>query len=49
MGELLRKSAPPDPELVDLIKKAFPEEQIDGQTVDLAYSWLLVKHEILTV
>ena len=49
MEELLRMSAPPDPELVDLIEWAYLEGQIDGQKVDLAYSWLLAKREILTV
>ena len=40
MEELLRKSAPPDPELVDLIEQAFLEAQIDGKRADLAYYYL---------
>jgi hypothetical protein len=32
---------PPDPELVDLIEWAFLDGQIDGQTADLAYAWLM--------
>jgi hypothetical protein len=49
MEELLRMSAPPDEDMVDLIERAFLEGQIDGQKVDLAYSWLLRKCEMLTV
>ena len=32
---------PPDEELVDLIEWAFIDGQIDGETADLAYLWLL--------
>jgi len=49
MEELLRKTAPPDEKLVDLIEKAFLLGQIGGLSADLAYAWLLVKHEIFTV
>jgi hypothetical protein len=49
MQELLEASRPPDEDLVDLIEEAFLEGQIDGLSADLAYSWLLVKREILTV
>ncbi len=38
---LLEQVAPPDPELVDLLEKAFLEEQIDGQAMELAYLWVL--------
>ncbi len=34
---LLEQAAPPDPELADLLEKAFLEEQPDGQ----AWSWLI--------
>ena len=44
MEELLRASAPPDPELVDMIEQAFLEGIIDGETEDLAYIWLRVNH-----
>ena len=43
MEELLRGSAPPDEELVDLIEQAFLEGQIDGLKADLAYLWLRAK------
>jgi hypothetical protein len=38
MEELLKASAPPDEDMVNLIEKAYLEGQIDGQKVDLAYS-----------
>ncbi len=40
LSEILEQTRPPDPELVDLIEKAFLEGQISGQTADLAYIWL---------
>ena len=36
LSELLKHSRPPDPDLVDLIERAFLERQIDGQRADLA-------------
>lgn len=41
LPNLLEASMPPDPELVDLIKWAFLDDQIDGQSSDLAYTWLM--------
>ena len=41
MEELLRMSAPPDEDMVDLIEKAFLEGQIDGKRADLAYCGLV--------
>ena len=41
LRELLEQSRPPDPELVDLIEKAFLEGQIDSQKAELAYLCLL--------
>ena len=38
---LLEQAAPPDPELVNLLEKAFLEEQLDGQAMELAYLWVL--------
>ncbi len=38
---LLEQAAPPDPELIDLLEKAFLEEQLDGQAMELAYLWVL--------
>ena len=38
LSELLEQTWPPDPELVDLIERAFLEGQINGQKADLAYS-----------
>ncbi len=35
--ELLERTRPPDPELVDLIERAFLEGQIDELRADLAY------------
>jgi hypothetical protein len=43
MEELLRAAMPHDVEMVDLIERAFLEEQIDGQKADLAYLWLQAK------
>ena len=40
LPSLLQASCPPDPELVDLIERAFLEGQIDGVQGDLAYLWL---------
>ncbi len=36
---LLEVSRPPDPELIDLIKQAFLEGQIDCRKADLAYTF----------
>ena len=44
LSEILERTRPPDPELVDLIEQAFLEGQIDGNTEDLAYIWLKVNH-----
>lgn len=49
MQEFLEASRPPDDEMVDLIESAFLEGQNNGIKADLAYSWLLVKRETLTV
>ena len=40
LPSLLQASCPPDPELVDLIARAFIDGQVDGQKADLAYLWL---------
>ena len=40
---ILEATRPPDPELVDLIERAFFEGQIDSQKAELAYLWLSVK------
>ena len=45
LAELLEQSRPPDSELVDLIEQAFLEGQIDSQTADLAYLWLMATRE----
>jgi hypothetical protein len=37
LSNLLLESMPPDPELLDLIEKAFLEGQIDSQAADLAH------------
>ena len=47
MEELLRASAPPDEELVDLIECAYLEMQIGGLEADLAYLWLLARNKDL--
>ena len=47
LSEILERTRPPDPEMVDLIEQAFLEGQIDGQKADLAYSWLLTKNKDL--
>ncbi len=39
LSEILEETTPPDPELVDLIEKAFLEGQIDSQGA-VAYSWV---------
>ncbi len=44
LPELLELTRPRDPELVDLIEKAFLEGVIDGETQELAYLWLGVNH-----
>ena len=45
LSELLERTRPPDPELVDLIEQAFIEGQIDGLRADLAYVWLRAKSD----
>ena len=37
LSEILERTRPPDPELVDLIEQAFPEGRLDGHRADLAY------------
>jgi len=44
---LLHDSKPFDPELVDLIERAFLEGQIDGQKADLAYLCLAAENKDL--
>ncbi len=39
LPHLLEVSRPPDPELIDLIKQAFLEGQIDSRKADLAYTF----------
>ncbi len=39
LPHLLELSRPPDPELIDLIKQAFLEGQIDSRKADLAYTF----------
>jgi hypothetical protein len=41
-SELLERTRPPDPELVDLIEWAF----LDGQKADLAYLWIQARGAI---
>ncbi len=36
LAEILERTRPPDPDLVDLIEQAFLEGQIDGLQADLA-------------
>ena len=43
LTEILEESRLPDPEMIDLIEKAFLEGQIDGLDADSAYSWLSAK------
>jgi len=43
LSELLEQTWPPNPELVDLIEKAFLERQIDCLAADLAYLLILAK------
>ena len=38
--DLVEASRPPDPELVDLIERAFLEGQIDSEQADFAYAYL---------
>ena len=40
LTEILEESRLPDPEMIDLIEKAFLEGQIDGETMELAYCWI---------
>ena len=49
LSELLKRTRPPDPDLVDLIERAFLEGQIDGWEADLAYLWLRNQAEFLTL
>ena len=37
LPEILEATRPPDPEMVDLIEKAFLEGHIDSQKAELAY------------
>ena len=46
LSELLERTRPPDSELVDLIEQAYLDGQIDGQKVDLAYSWPQANREV---
>ena len=48
MEELLRASAPPDEDMVDLIEPAFLEGQIDGSRADLAYYHLAQNARFIT-
>ncbi len=45
LPELLEQSQPPDPELVDLIERAFLEGQIASQAANLTYLWLQASNE----
>ena len=47
LSEILERTRPPDPELVDLIEQAFLEGRINGQKADLAYIWLLARNKDL--
>ena len=42
LSEILERTRPPDPELVDLIERAFIVGIIDGEAEELAYLWLRV-------
>ncbi len=46
LPEILEQTGPRDPKSVDLIEKAFLEEQIDSRKAELAYLWILVKSVI---
>ena len=49
LSEILERTRPPDPELVDLIEQAFLVGQIDGLRADMAYIWLRDQAEFLTL
>ena len=46
LPSLLQTSRRPDPELVDLIERAFLDAQIDGDKADLAYEYLRTDENI---
>ena len=48
LSELLEETRPPDPDFMTPIEWAFLEGQIDGQTADLTYFWLLPKRTFLS-
>jgi len=43
LPKILEETRPPDPDMVDLIERAFIEAQIDGQKAALAYDYLRLK------
>lgn len=43
--DLLERTRPPDPELVNLIEQAFLEGQIDSISAGLAYHWLRFRRQ----
>ncbi len=49
LSELLERTRPPDPEMVDLVEQAFLEGQIDGLRADLAYLWLRDQADFLSL
>ncbi len=49
LSEILERTRPPDPELVDLIEQAFLEGQIDGQKANQAYLWLMNSQKVCAI
>ncbi len=43
LPKILEETRPPDPDMVDMIERAFIEAQIDGQKAELAYGYLRLK------
>ncbi len=44
LPKILEETRPPDPDMVDMIERAFIEGQIDGEVQELAYLWLKGNH-----
>jgi len=40
LPNILEETRPPDPDMVDMIERAFNEAQIDGQKADMPYDYL---------
>jgi len=41
LPKILEETRPPDPDMVDMIERAFIEGQIDSQVAELTYLWLM--------